>query len=79
MDVHLLMRARMVSAIASVLLIAACASSNPVASPATNPSQVSQGVSFQLYTHCGIRFADFNGRRFYADPPLDDGIRTIQI
>lgn len=26
-----------------------------------------------LYTHCGIRFADFNGTRYYADPPLDDG------
>jgi hypothetical protein len=31
------------------------------------------GVPFQLYTHCGIRYADFDGRRFYADPPLDDG------
>ena len=30
-------------------------------------------VSYQLDTHCGIRYADFNGKRFYADPPLDDG------
>ena len=30
-------------------------------------------VSYHLYTHCGIRYADFNGKRFYADPPLNDG------
>ena len=28
---------------------------------------------YSLYTHCGIRFADFGGTRYYADPPLDDG------
>ena len=44
------------------VLLAACSS------PSTGV-----GVPFQLYTHCGIRFADFDGRRFYADPPLDDG------
>src|SRR3979409_786093 len=27
----------------------------------------------QLYAHWRIRYADFDGRRFYADPPLDDG------
>ena len=28
---------------------------------------------YSLYTHCGIRYADVGGTRFYADPPLDDG------
>lgn len=28
---------------------------------------------YELYTHCGIRYADFGGTRYYADPPQDDG------
>lgn len=28
---------------------------------------------YNLYTHCGIKNAEFNGRQFYADPPLNDG------
>jgi hypothetical protein len=27
----------------------------------------------QLYTHCGVIYADFDGKAFYADPILDDG------
>jgi hypothetical protein len=27
----------------------------------------------QLYTHCGVLYADFDGKNFYADPILDDG------
>ena len=47
--------------ILAFVLLAACSSHSAV------------GVPFQLYTHCGIRYADVDGRRFYADPPLDDG------
>jgi hypothetical protein len=28
---------------------------------------------YELYTHCGIRNAEFESRQFYADPPLNDG------
>jgi hypothetical protein len=28
---------------------------------------------YSLYTHCGIRYVDFGGTRFYANPPLGDG------
>ena len=30
-------------------------------------------VRYNLYTHCGITYADLDGRRLYADPPLNDG------
>jgi hypothetical protein len=30
-------------------------------------------VQYNLYTHCGVTYADFDGKRFYADPPLNDG------
>ena len=30
-------------------------------------------VSYSLYTHCGVTYAYFDGKRFYADPPLNDG------
>jgi hypothetical protein len=37
------------------------------------PTPVGQSIAYRLYTHCGIRYAEFGGTRFYADPPLDDG------
>lgn len=30
-------------------------------------------VPYDLYTHCGVRYADFDGKRYFAQPPLDDG------
>lgn len=30
-------------------------------------------LPYRLYTHCGILYADLNGTRYYADPPVSDG------
>jgi hypothetical protein len=30
-------------------------------------------VAYRLYTHCGVLYADFQGKRYYADPPVSDG------
>jgi len=32
-----------------------------------------KSVGYRLYTHCGVLYADLNGTRYYADPPLSDG------
>jgi hypothetical protein len=39
--------------------------------PAASPSAAAQ--PFQLYTRCGVTFAQFAGQTWYADPPLSDG------
>ena len=31
-------------------------------------------ATYRLYTHCGIRDAEFGGKHYYADPPLGDGV-----
>ncbi len=40
---------------------------------ACGPSQAAAGTPYRLYTHCGVVYADFDGRRFYAEPPAGDG------
>lgn len=44
----------------------------PTAAPATGgaPAEVGVRYSHKLYTHCGVRYADFDGRRWLADPIL---------
>ena len=46
----------------------------PTAAPASDAGPAEIGVRYQhdLYTHCGIRSADFDGRRWIADPILGD-------
>jgi hypothetical protein len=44
----------------------------PTAMPAIEAGQAEIGVRYahKLYTHCGIRYADFDGRKWLADPIL---------
>lgn len=36
------------------------------------PAEIGVRYSYDLYTHCGIRSANFDGRRWLADPILGD-------
>jgi len=36
-------------------------------------AEIGRSYPYQLYTHCGIRWAYFEGRWWEASPPLDDG------
>lgn len=67
------MRGLAAASIAIAVVTAGCGSYRAAPGPTTSPVPVGVSVPFQLYTHCGIRFADYKGVRFYADPPLDDG------
>ncbi len=44
----------------------------PTAAPVTDgaPAQIALRYPHQLYTHCGVRYADFDGRKWLADPIL---------
>ncbi|MDA0263475.1 MAG: hypothetical protein O3A93_04945 [Chloroflexi bacterium] len=46
----------------------------PTAAPLSEAAPAEIGVRYahRLYTHCGIRYADFDGRRWLADPALGD-------
>ena len=46
----------------------------PTATPASEAAPAVIGVrySHRLYTHCGVRSADFDGRRWLADPFLGE-------
>lgn len=39
----------------------------------SQPPPPTSGVPYRLYTHCGVIYADFEGTRYYADPPSSDG------
>lgn len=41
--------------------------------PCADGAEISRPYPYTLYTHCGIRWAYFNGRWWEASPPLDDG------
>ncbi|GEM_PF-2458033 len=41
--------------------------------PCSAGVEVGKHYPYQLYTHCGIRWAYFDGRWWQATPPLDDG------
>jgi hypothetical protein len=40
--------------------------------PCADGAEVSEPYAFSLYTHCGVRWAYFDGRYWEAAPPLDD-------
>ena len=44
----------------------------PTAAPMLDgaPAEIGVRYSHNLYTHCGVRYADFDGRRWLADPVL---------
>ena len=46
----------------------------PTAAPtlAGAPAEIGVRYSHSLYTHCGIRYANFDGRRWLADPILGE-------
>lgn len=46
----------------------------PTAAPTLDgaPAEIGVRYSHKLYTHCGVRYADFDGRRWLADPILTD-------
>jgi hypothetical protein len=49
----------------------ACEATPPVGGNAT--LETGQTIAYRLYTHCGVRSVEVNGRTFFAQPPLDDG------
>jgi hypothetical protein len=69
-------------AAAAGLLLVACGDSAGTGSGAT-PAPASGGVGpssgqgapepFNLYTHCGVIYTDYQRVTWYADPPLSDG------
>ena len=44
----------------------------PTAAPPAEagPAEIGVRYTHNLYTHCGVRYADFDGRRWLADPVL---------
>lgn len=57
------MRALLVAA--ALLTTSACCGGAHVAPSA--------GVPYRLFTHCGVKFVDYGGQRYYADPPNPPG------
>jgi hypothetical protein len=47
--------------------------SHPRPLPSNDRAALGVPYSFDLYTHCGILWANFDGRYWAADPPLTDG------
>lgn len=69
------MKAVRIAAIALVVAAAGCGS-NGTASPVDlrdPPTPAPAHVAVKIYTHCGIRWAQFDGKSWVADPPLGDG------
>jgi hypothetical protein len=55
-------------------LLAGCASAaSPAAAPAARTTPPPQLVPYNLYTHCGIDYAQVGNRYYEATPPLSDG------
>lgn len=46
----------------------------PTTAPALDgsPAEIGARYSHKLYTHCGVRYADFDGRKWLADPFLGE-------
>jgi hypothetical protein len=61
------------AALVLLFVVACCGGGTHSTDPSVQSQSIGQAVPFRLLTHCGVRYADFDGRRFYADPPLDDG------
>lgn len=69
----------LLAVLAGGLLLAACGES-PGSGVGTQPPQAVPTVvdaaaaqPHQLYTHCGVQWTEFQGKAWYADPPLSDG------
>jgi hypothetical protein len=55
-------------------LLAGCASAaSPAAAPAARTTTTPKPVPYNLYTHCGIDYAQVGNRYYEATPPLSDG------
>lgn len=69
-----------VAAVLALIFAAGCSSADdvPVMSPtnpnaaSTSPSRPPPGRPFNLVTHCGIKWAQFNGSVWKATEPLSD-------
>jgi hypothetical protein len=74
-------RGALLAAAAAVLLVAcgdstgtgSGATAAPASSGAGAPANPSAPEPFNLYTHCGVIYTDFQRVTWYADPPLSDG------
>jgi len=68
---------RAVAAIAGMLVVAGCGGGPSQATgsvPASGPSaSISRAAPYVLFTHCGIDWANIDGRWYRASPPLSDG------
>ena len=40
--------------------------------PCADGVEINESHAYSLYTHCGVRWAYFDGRYWEANPPLDD-------
>lgn len=61
------------AALVFLFVVACCGGASHSTDAPVSSQSIGQAVPFRLFTHCGIRYADFDGRLFYPDPPLDDG------
>ena len=59
----------------SVLAVVIAAGWSVAASAGTRPVAVDarQGAAYDLYTHCGIKWAQIRGKYWRAERPLSDG------
>jgi hypothetical protein len=56
----------------AAVLVACGSASGPAAAPAAS-SAAPKPVPYNLYTHCGIDYAQVGNRYYVATPPLSDG------
>jgi hypothetical protein len=62
-------------ALMSLIAVSSCGGSTTADQPAqeTSPVGSAQGVAFNLYTHCGIKWAKIRGTFWRAEHELSDG------
>jgi hypothetical protein len=70
------LRAAAIAAVPLAAVLAGCESTpSPAAPPTTAAARTSapKPVPYDLYTHCGIDYAQVGNRYYQATPPLSDG------